>query len=641
VIVNGIDWARAFMTGSPEAFAKQQKMMEEIGKAKGIVLDCRYGSVSPTELPSFHMERYLNFTLPLLLKGLVPLGTQRYRVHNGYPPQQGSTSGGYSSAFVTEAPGAIDGRAPIKKPISVIIDRRADDLIPVLAGLQAYGAKIVQAGKPDGASGASYRPMQLPDGLLVKLRITEFVHPDGSSVFNADAQLAEGTTDDKVLSSSIAALSAPAGDRKPAAVASAPTPQSLTDDPYSRMSFPTEEYRLLGLFRFWNVIAYFFPYKHLIDKPWDTVLTDFIPRFLENKTSLDYEMTVAEMVARIQDSHGFVRGFKSLHQHLGTHAPPIRLGAVGGKLVVLGIPDQAAGPGVKVGDVILAIDGQSTEERIAYLSKFTSLSTVQSGYSNIYPLALRGAPNTKARVKVESADGRTQDLEMARSVAWATALEPVQRTTPKVYEVLPSGYGYIDLERLLLADAQKALDAMMNTPAIIFDMRGYPNGTAWALAPRLTEKKDVVAALFRRPYQSAANFAAEGFAGGAVPDFSFGQQLPPAAGPIYKGKVVMLINHEAISQSEHTCMFFEAATDVTFIGTPTNGANGDVTNLSLPGGIYVSFSGHDVRHADGRQLQRLGIQPTVRVEATVAGVREGRDEVLEAAIKFLNAGAKK
>jgi C-terminal processing protease CtpA/Prc len=643
VIVNGIDWARAFMTGSADAFAKQQRMMEEIGKAKGIVLDCRYGGVSPTELPSFHMQRYLNFAFPLLVQGLVPLGTQRYRVHNGYPPQQGSSSGGYSSALVTEAPGAIDGRAPAKKTISVIIDRRADDLIPVLAGLQAYGAKIVQAGKPSGGDGASYHPMQLPDGLRIKVRTTEFVHPDGGSEFTADAQLPDGTSDEKVISAAIAALNSTTGEKKsgPPAARQALVAQSLTDDPHPRMSFPTEEYRLLGLFRFWNVISYFFPYKHLIDRPWETVLTDFIPRFLENKTPLDYEMTVAEMVARIQDSHGFVRGFKSLAQHLGTHAPPIQLGAVGGKLVVVGIPDQAAAPGVKVGDVIVAIDGQSTGERIAYLSRFTALSTVQSGYSNIYPLALRGAPNSKARVKVESADGKVQELELARSVAWASALAPIQRTTPKVYEVLPSGYGYIDLERLQLADAQKALDAMMNTPAIIFDMRGYPNGTAWALAPRLTERKNVTAALFRRPFQSAANFVEEDFAGGAVPDFSFGQKLPPAAGAIYKGRVVMLINHEAISQAEHTCMFFEAATDVTFIGTPTNGANGDVTNLSLPGGIYVSFSGHDVRHADGRQLQRLGIQPTVRIEPTVAGVREGRDEVLEAAIKFLKSGSKK
>jgi C-terminal processing protease CtpA/Prc len=266
-----------------------------------------------------------------------------------------------------------------------------------------------------------------------------------------------------------------------------------------------------------------------------------------------------------------------------------------------------------------------------------ALSTIQSAYSYIYPAALRGAANSKAKLRIESADGKIRELELTRSVD-LDALEPASRTTPKVYEVLPSGFGYIDLARLPLADAQKALDAMMRTPATIFDMRGYPNGTAWELAPRLTEKKNVTVALFQRPYQSADNLTEQYFAGGG-PSFSFAQTLPSAKGAIYKGKVVMLIDHQAISQAEHTCMLFEAATDVTFIGTPTNGANGDVTNLSLPGGIYVNFSGHDVRHADGRQLQRVGIQPTIKVEPTVAGIREGRDEVLEAAIKFLNSAA--
>ena len=66
------------------------------------------------------------------------------------------------------------------------------------------------------------------------------------------------------------------------------------------------------------------------------------------------------------------------------------------------------------------------------------------------------------------------------------------------------------------------------------------------------------------------------------------------------------------------------------------GSNGDVTTLTLPGDIVVSFSGHDVRHADCRQLQRVGIQPDIRVEPTIEGIVAGKDEVLEAAIKFLN-----
>ena len=82
----------------------------------------------------------------------------------------------------------------------------------------------------------------------------------------------------------------------------------------------------------------------------------------------------------------------------------------------------------------------------------------------------------------------------------------------------------------------------------------------------------------------------------------------------------MLINQDAISQAEHTALFFESATDITFIGSPTNGANGDITNLVLPGGISVNFSGYDVRHADGRQLQRLGIQPHIKVEPTISGI---------------------
>jgi C-terminal processing protease CtpA/Prc len=63
-----------------------------------------------------------------------------------------------------------------------------------------------------------------------------------------------------------------------------------------------------------------------------------------------------------------------------------------------------------------------------------------------------------------------------------------------------------------------------------------------------------------------------------------------------------------------------------------------VTNLSLPGGLYVSFSGHDVRHADGRQLQRTGLVPDIEVRPTLAGLRAGRDEVLERALSFLREG---
>ncbi len=65
------------------------------------------------------------------------------------------------------------------------------------------------------------------------------------------------------------------------------------------MTFPNAEYRLLALFRFWNVINYFFPYKRLIDEPWDDVLPRYISKFEANKDAADYQLAVREMVAEI------------------------------------------------------------------------------------------------------------------------------------------------------------------------------------------------------------------------------------------------------------------------------------------------------------------------------------------------------
>jgi C-terminal processing protease CtpA/Prc len=116
---------------------------------------------------------------------------------------------------------------------------------------------------------------------------------------------------------------------------------------------------------------------------------------------------------------------------------------------------------------------------------------------------------------------------------------------------------------------------------------------------------------------------------------TFLQPIPPTTAWKYTKPTVMLIDERAISQSEHTGLFFEAANDTKFIGTPTAGANGDVTRLTLPGGLIVGFTGHDVRHADGRQLQKVGLTPHVVVAPTIEGIRSGRDEVLEKAVQYL------
>jgi hypothetical protein len=52
----------------------------------------------------------------------------------------------------------------------------------------------------------------------------------------------------------------------------------------------------------------------------------------------------------------------------------------------------------------------------------------------------------------------------------------------------------------------------------------------------------------------------------------------------------------------------------------------------------VRFSGQGVWHPDGRQLQRLGLQPGIELRPTLAGIRAGKDEVLDRAIAYLQHG---
>ena len=166
-----------------------------------------------------------------------------------------------------------------------------------------------------------------------------------------------------------------------------------------------------------------------------------------------------------------------------------------------------------------------------------------------------------------------------------------------------------------------------NTPGVILDMRGYPVGGAFGLVGRLA-----------RPDSPPA------FVGGSVrydgtsASFSLEESLATeeVPGPGYAGRVVVLADGSTQSAAEHVCALLESSLDVTFVGSRTSGANGGVTRTILPGGIVVNFTGQSMRLRDGSRLQRVGIVPDVEVEPTLAGIRAGRDEVLERAVEVLD-----
>jgi len=270
---------------------------------------------------------------------------------------------------------------------------------------------------------------------------------------------------------------------------------------------------------------------------------------------------------------------------------------------------------------------------IADRLKYTAHSTPQSGmYFAVERALTRGPKDSTAALTVRDLHENVQQLKMPRKEEYL-GLTTGDRSGD-ILRVLPGNIGYADLDRLPAEQVDEMFEKFKDCPAIIFDDRGYPHGTAWQIAPRLTDKTNVEAAMFKRRDALSPDLPNGDIAESHTLE-TFKQLLPRTVKWRYYGKTVMLVDERTLSHAEHTGLFLEAANGTKFIGSPTQGANGDATNLSLPGGIFVYFSGQGVWHADGRQLQRMGLQPDVVVRPTIAGIRARKDEVLDRAVEYV------
>jgi C-terminal processing protease CtpA/Prc len=80
-------------------------------------------------------------------------------------------------------------------------------------------------------------------------------------------------------------------------------------------------------------------------------------------------------------------------------------------------------------------------------------------------------------------------------------------------------------------------------------------------------------------------------------------------------------------------MAFRVAPQTVVVGSTTSGADGNVSSFALPGGESTAISGLGIFYPDKKPTQRVGIAPDVEVKPTIAGIRNGRDEVLEEGIR--------
>jgi hypothetical protein len=183
-----------------------------------------------------------------------------------------------------------------------------------------------------------------------------------------------------------------------------------------------------------------------------------------------------------------------------------------------------------------------------------------------------------------------------------------------------------------MADLTPKLDSLATARAVLFDMRGYPTGDASQMLTHLLDTPEtdrwMHVAKVVGPFGQFAGWEDSGW------------NLTPAA-PHFSGKIVFMTDARAISYAEGVMGYVADRKLGTIIGGPTAGTNGNVCQVLLPGGFALDFTGMRVTRHDGHTpFHLIGVQPDIPVTPTLAGLRAGRDEVLERAVAFVQQGGK-
>jgi len=410
-----------------------------------------------------------------------------------------------------------------------------------------------------------------------------------------------------------------------------PGPQFLNEQSYSTMAFPDTGFRLLALYRFWNMIQYFSPYKYLTVKNWNDVLKEYIPRFAGVTGELEYEMVAAQLIGEVCDSHSGLwgEGWDKIYSSRGNMKVPVRVQFVENKWVVtnyymdvsLSEKEKVERTGLKIGDIITKIDGKPVEVIVDSIKKYYPASNEAARMRDIAQFLLRSNKHT-LRINYISSNQFKQksiDLDLYRYDS--------PKDTAKCYHFIGKDIGYITLKSIKDEDIPAIKKEFQNTKGIIIDIRNYPSNYVVLTLGSYFISKDTPFVKYTKGNQDNPG------------EFTFvSPEIISKKEDTYQGKLVVIVNEITQSSAEYHAMAFRAGNNTTIIGSQTAGADGVVSDIVLPGGLSTYMSGIGIYYPDGRQTQRIGIVPDIEVKPTIKGIRERRDEVLEKAIEIINSG---
>ena len=376
---------------------------------------------------------------------------------------------------------------------------------------------------------------------------------------------------------------------------------------------PEVDERLADVVTAWSVFRHFYPYWKEAGVDWDSRLRPSLEAARSAGTRVAQHDALRKLVADVRDGHGSVRDTldKSERGQLA-----VEITVIEGRLVVTSsaVPSEAP-----VGAVVTTIDGVPATDRLAQALSLASGTTQWRQVAGTWRFT-RGVKGQAIELGIDSETG-------PRKVTLRYGASPPPANRPAPLAELQPGLWYVDLTRASMPEVREKLDTLAAARGVIFDVRGYPTDAGAGILPHLLDSAEsdrwMHVAEIVGPFFDVAGWQ------------SFGWDMRPAS-PRIKGRVVFLTDGAAISYAESVMGYVADREMGTIVGGTTAGTNGNVASFTTPSGFMVRFTGMRVTRHDGHSPHHLvGVEPDVAVAPTLAGIRAGRDEVLERGLSLV------
>ncbi|MEM6261014.1 MAG: hypothetical protein AAGI38_00800 [Bacteroidota bacterium] len=160
----------------------------------------------------------------------------------------------------------------------------------------------------------------------------------------------------------------------------------ILDHSYVNQRAPDVSVRLLGLFQYWNVIWYFYPYKNLAPEPWEDKLYEFIPLFIQAEGRHAYYRVMLQLTKQLKDTHSDFSHSPSDPEIYGYARFPFSFTSLSDTSIWISKIWMDSFPGrgqLKAGDQPLGINGTEIQENINRLTPYIAASNESAFRRNV------------------------------------------------------------------------------------------------------------------------------------------------------------------------------------------------------------------------------------------------------------------